>query len=324
MKTKQVIGIIVAAVVFVAVGVTGVYSAVSAREKAAALFSEAQSAGSDMPAGDSIALVRITGTIGETTYDALGNVTSSYDHERILQLIEDMRDSDANKGLLLVVDSPGGTVYHSDEVYLALMDYKQQTGRPVWAFCGQQMASGAYYISCAADKIYANRNASVGSIGVYMQTVNFAGLFDKLGINGEFIRSSDNKAMGNMFDELTDEQRAILQSQVDECYDQFLGIVCEARGYTRDELLPIADGRSYTAKQAKENGLIDDVRFYDDVLADFESTCGVDEAYDRTYTVNPVLSLLSKLEAALPKSETASALELVKQSESGVLMYYAG
>ncbi|MEA4912305.1 MAG: signal peptide peptidase SppA [Oscillospiraceae bacterium] len=324
MKKKQIIGILIAAAVFVAVGVTGVYAAVSAKAKVSALFDTAQTVEESLPAADSIALVHIDGTIGATSYDAFGTPSGSYVHERILALIEDMKNSDANKGLLLVVNSPGGTVYHSDEVYLALLDYKQATGRPVWAFATQQMASGAYYIGCASDSIFANRNAAVGSIGVYMQTVNFAGLFDKLGINGEYIRSSDNKAMGNMYDELTDEQRAILQSQVDECYDQFLGIVCDARGYTRDALLPIADGRSYTAKQAQANGLIDGVAFYDDVLADFKELCGVDTVYERTYTTSSLLSFLSKLDAALPKSETDAALELVESTESGVLMYYAG
>ncbi len=322
MKTKQIIGLLVAAAVFITTGLIGVNSAAKARETASSLLSAAQT--EDMPARDSIALVDIYGEIGPTAYDTLGNPASAYVHEYTLDLIEDMKYSDHNKGLLLVIDSPGGTVYHSDEVYLALMDYKETTGRPIWAFATEQMASGAYYIACAADAIYANRNASVGSIGVYMQTVNFAGLFDTLGINGEFIRSSGNKAMGNMYDELTDEQRAILQSQVDECYDQFIGIVCDSRGYTREQLLPIADGRSYTAKQAKENGLLDGVSFYEDVLYDFEELCGVDEAFVRDYSVSSFLSLFSSLASLAPKSDTETALEFVRETESGVLMYHAG
>lgn len=322
MKQKQIFGIVIAAVIFTLVGVIGVASASSARSASAALLTDLSD---DKPMGDSIAVVQIVGTIEGTVYDAFGDPVTGYVHDDVLDLIEEMTYDDTNKGLLLYINSGGGTVYHSDEVYLALKEYKEVTGRPIYAYASETMASGAYYIACAADEIYANRNATVGSIGVYIQTVNYAGLYDKLGIEGEFIRSGSNKAMGNAYDPLTDEQRAIYQSVVDECYEQFIDIVMESRGYSRSEVLPIADGRIYTTAQAVDNGLLDGASDYETVLNDLMDTCGVEEYYIPTFGHSSWLgSLFAAAEEHLPKSEAQAALEFAANMESGVPMYYAG
>lgn len=321
MKKKQVIGIVVAAAVFLLVGVAGVYTAKSLNSTVSSLFGNARAAADTVPE-NSVAVVKIVGTIGASGSSTLGT-KSSYDQDAILQLIKDMKNSDRNKGLMLYIDSGGGAVYESDEVYLALEDYKQSTGRPVYAYAASTMASGAYYIACSADKIYANRNSTVGSIGVYIQLVNFAGLYDKLGITGEYIKSGANKAMGNSFSALTDEQRAIYQSVVDECYNQFLDIVCKSRGFTREQALPICDGRIYTASQGLANGLIDDADgSFDDALADFKTLCGADSVYTRASSGTGLLANLLGSYAESRKTETERTLELIENSESGVPMYY--
>ena len=321
MKKKQVIGIVVAAAVFLLVGVAGVYTAKSLNSTVSSLFGNARAAADTVPE-NSVAVVKIVGTIGASGSSTLGT-KSSYDQDAILQLIKDMKNSDRNKGLMLYIDSGGGAVYESDEVYLALEDYKQSTGRPVYAYAASTMASGAYYIACSADKIYANRNSTVGSIGVYIQLVNFAGLYDKLGITGEYIKSGANKAMGNSFSALTDEQRAIYQSVVDECYNQFLDIVCKSRGFTREQALPICDGRIYTASQGLANGLIDDADgSFDDALADFKTLCGADSVYTRASSGTGLLANLLGSYAESQKTETERTLELIENSESGVPMYY--
>ena len=321
MKKKQIVGIIIAAAVFVAVGITWVASAAKARESVSSGLSLAGGATSE-PLSDYLGIIDISGEISEGSYDYFGN-PAGYVQSIVLDEIEQMKNSERNKGILLLINSPGGTVYHSDEVYLALMDYKSETGRPIYAYSTETMASGAYYIGCAADEIFANRNATVGSIGVYVQTMNFKGLYDKLGISGEYIRSGRNKAMGNQFDELTEEQRAIYQSIVDECYDQFVGIVCDSRGYTRDELVPIADGRVYTAAQAVSNGIIDGIDVYDNYLEKCLDALDVEVSYNPETTSSSFMSLLSGLANAVPKSETEAALKLAENSESGVPMYYA-
>ncbi len=323
MKKKQIVGIVIAAAVFLVVGIAGVMTASSLNRSILSLLDTQNSRYNAEPLGDSVAVVDIVGTIGATSYDVLGNPTSSYDQDAILELIDDMKNSDSNKGLFLYIDSGGGAVYQSDEVYLALMDYKEATGRPIYAYAADTMASGAYYIACAADKIFANRNSTVGSIGVYIQLVNYSGLYEKLGIDGEYIKSGANKAMGNSFDALTDEQRAIYQGVVDECYNQFLDIVCASRGFTRSVALPTSTARIYTASQGLANGLIDDADgSYEDALDEFMDFCGASNVYSRSYSYNSWLSLLSGLFESSTKSETERALEMIENSESGVPMYY--
>lgn len=318
MKTKQIIGIVIAAVVFLAVGLVGVSSAMKATALSNSLLFSSEYSGE--PLEDYIGIIDISGTISEGSYDCFGN-PAGYAQASVLSEIELMKESDSNRAILLLINSPGGTVYHSDEVYLALLDYKEATGRPVYAYATEQMCSGAYYIASAADKIYANRNATVGSIGVYIEMVNFKGLYDKLGISGEYIRSADNKAMGNTFEDLTDEQRAIFQSVVDECYNQFLDVVTAGRGYDRNELIPIADGRIYTAQQSLENGLIDKVCIYDEALSEFSESAGVEIWYDPSYSSASLTSLFSSVMNSLPKSETEAVLSFADSFESGVPMY---
>ncbi len=311
-----------AAVVFVLVAWMGVAAAGQLRSQLAGLLGTAQQAAS-MPLGNSVAVVNIIGTIDETTYDLFGNPTSSYDHNAILNLIYDMAASDSNRGLLLYIDSGGGAVYETDEVYQALMDYKARTGRPVYAYAAHTMASGAYYIACAADRIYANRNSTLGSIGVYIQVVNYAGLYEKLGIEGEFVKSGANKAMGNAYDHLNEEQRAIYQGLVDEYYEQFLGVVCESRGYTREQAIPLCDGRVYTTAQSAANGLIDVANCdYSDALTDLMNYCDVDEVYEPDYTYSGILSIFSRLAEAASTSETERLLALAENGNSGRPMYY--
>jgi protease-4 len=121
-------------------------------------------------------------------------------------------------------------------------------------------ASGGYYISAAAERICANRNTWTGSIGVTMGTmVDLSAFLDNYGVKTETITSGRNKAMGGYFDPMTDEQRAIFQGLVDEAYDQFTDIVAEERGLDAAYVRELADGRIYTAAQALENGLIDNI-----------------------------------------------------------------
>lgn len=126
-------------------------------------------------AADYIAVLDIAGTISE-------NDGYTYDQQYLLDSVEQIMEDQHNQGLILHIDSPGGAVYQIDELYLKLMDYKETTGRPVYAAIESYAASGGYYEACAADKIYANRNAITGSIGVIMgEFVDLSGLLDRLG-----------------------------------------------------------------------------------------------------------------------------------------------
>lgn len=187
---------------------------------------------------------------------------SNYFHAETLNAIDQMIDDKNNKGLYLYVNSPGGSVSTSDELYLKIKEYKEKTGgkRPVVAYFDDMAASGGYYISAPADKIVANRNCWTGSIGVTIGNMYDAtGLMEKLGIKSKAITSGPNKAMGDPLSGLTKEQEDIFQSLVDEAYEQFTSIVAEGRGMDIATVKKLADGRIYTAKQALENGLIDKI-----------------------------------------------------------------
>ena len=214
------------------------------------------------PKENHITIIHVEGTIQPDSYGA-----SSYSQEWILEKIEKARLDDNNKGLILFINTPGGTVYETDEVYLELLEY-QETGKPYYVAMGSQATSGGYYMAAPADKIYANRNCWTGSIGVTLGTIyDISGLLDKYGIETETITSGDNKAMGSSVEPMTKEQKEIFQSLVDEAYEQFVGIVADGRNMTVKEVKKLADGRIYTAQRALNNGLIDEIGTLEDAVS---------------------------------------------------------
>lgn len=193
--------------------------------------------------------------------------TSTYNQDWILETIADLKEDNKNEGIILYLNTPGGGVYQSDEVYLALLDYKKETERPVYAYITQMAASGGYYIACAADKIYGNRNGLTGSIGViFGQSVDATELLQKIGLKTRTFHAGKNKNMLSYDEPLTEEQTQIMQSIADEAYAQFTNIVAESRNMPIEKVKKLADGRIYSTSQAKEAGLIDGVCSFDDAL----------------------------------------------------------
>lgn len=209
-----------------------------------------------------IAAVYIEGTISESNYD--------YDQKWLLNTISKLKNDNKNVGMALFINSPGGAVYQADEAYFALQDYKASTGRPIYVYQGALAASGGYYLSCAGNTIYANRNTMTGCIGVLMGTTyDLTGLFDKVGIKSVTVHSGRNKNMMNYNEPFNEEQQAIMQSMCDECYEQFVSIVANSRHMDYNDAVELSDGRLYTAKQALKNGLIDKIDTWDNMLLDF-------------------------------------------------------
>ena len=204
-----------------------------------------------------IAKIKVVGSIGAYASQYYSS-DEAYHHAWTLDTIDTLIGDDNNKAIYLWLDTPGGTVYESDELYLKLMEYKEKTSRPIYTYMGSMAASGGYYIASASDEIYANRNTWTGSIGVTLGTLfDVSGFLDEHGIRTETITSGRNKSMGSYYEPLTDEQRKIYQSLVDEAYDQFVAIVAEGRGMADKDVRTLADGRLYTAAQALDAGLID-------------------------------------------------------------------
>lgn len=335
MKTKQLVGILITGAVIIAVGVTGVLSNIvkgrftDAEKDAGSGFMESLMSTKStvtLPKEEFIGVINIVGEIMPSSSSSVWGSSSEYNHDLYLDYIDQMEKSDLNKGILLYVDSPGGTVYESDELYLKLMEYKEETGRPVWAYFASQACSGGYYISMAADQIYANRNCWTGSIGVIISLTNYKELYDKLGIREIDITSGANKAMGSGGLDLTEEQQEILQSLVDEAYDQFVGIVAEGRNMSVDTVKPIADGRVYSAAQALDHGLIDDIGSIEDEKAAMVEALSVSSNinfYEPSTSNTMMQSLFSMVDQVRPKSDTELAVDIVENKGKGVLKYYA-
>lgn len=333
MKSKQVIGIVVAGLVFVFVSVSSVVSNYVSKEIMGETGSSLDmmasmmetSVANEFPLNPFVGVVTVDGTImGNSTETSLFG-TVGYDHNKTIEYVDALIDDANNEGILLYVNTPGGAVYETDELYLKLMEYKEKTERPIWTYMGNQACSGGYYIAMASDQILANRNCWTGSIGVIISMYNYAELFEKVGIKEIDITSGANKAMGSGGLEMTKEQEEILQSLVDESYDQFVDIVAKGRNMTAADVKPIADGRIYTAKQALDLNLIDGIESYEDAQAKFLDQFTYDvELYEPSEKAGDVFSyLFSKIEGIQPKSDAQMLQEMLESEGSGVPMYYA-
>ncbi len=209
-----------------------------------------------------IAKIIIEGTIQKEN--------ETYNQKWLLETIKKLEDRKDFAGIFLYINSPGGGVYESDEVYSAVLKYKEKAKKPVYAYFAQQAASGGYYIGCSADKIIANRNCITGSIGVIAaQFVDISKLLKKYEIRTNSVHSGKNKTMGHPAEPFTLEQVKIMQSLSDECYEQFVQIVSDSRKMDVEKVKSLADGRVYSAKQAKENGLVDEIANFDEAVKIF-------------------------------------------------------
>lgn len=340
MSKKQTTGLIAAAIIFVAVGVISVLTnALSSKlaqkegDKAVSgfesfmngLYGDNSLALADMPTvRDFIAVVPVEGTIqASDNSNSIYGTTDGYNHNLLMQYVDKLIDNNYNKGIVLRMDTPGGTVYEADELYLKLKEYKEKTNRPIWAYMQSYCCSGGVYIASVADEEYANRITTTGSIGVIMSNYDMSGLYEKLGIKEVNIVSAKNKDMGSSGKPLTDEQRAIYQSVVDEYYEQFVEIVAEGRDMSVADVKKLADGRIYTAKQAVENGLIDGIKTSEEFNDYVKQKSGVDYFYEPSQTSGYLSGLFGSIASAKEKSESEVLIDLMNHLGSGVPMYYA-
>ena len=176
---------------------------------------------------------------------------------KTIKMLEALSKADRVKGVIIHIDSPGGTTAGSEAIYEAIRKIAED--KPVTAVLGTVAASGGYITAIASDHIVARGNTITGSIGVIFQWAEVSQLFDKLGIKMESIKSSELKAEPNMFNPLTDKVRDVTQVLIQDSYDWFVGLVAERRNLAKPVALRLADGRVYSGRQAVENKLIDEL-----------------------------------------------------------------
>jgi protease-4 len=211
--------------------------------------------------GDKVAVVEIRGEIIES-------------QETVRQL-RDFADNGSVKGILVRINSPGGVVSPAQEIYNEIKRIRSETGKPVVISMGSLAASGAYYISCGGDYIFANPGTLTGSIGVILQYPVVKELFNKLGIQYETIKSGPVKDAGSPFREPSKQDSLMLQAAINDIYEQFVDVVATARGLDHEQVRKLADGSVYTGHQALELGLIDTLGGMQDALRYLAEESGI-------------------------------------------------
>lgn len=205
-----------------------------------------------------IVAIKLEGVISDTSTSSLfkdGTSSSS-----VLEQITKAAKDPNVKAILLRINSPGGTVAASQEIYQALINARKK--KPIVITMGDIAASGGYYIASAANTIYANPGTLTGSIGVITSYLNFTDLFKKIGVQGVTIKSGHYKDIGSPTRPLTEEEKKILQELLNNSYNQFISDVAKGRDMDKKRVASIAEGLIYTGEQAKKIGLVDHLGDY--------------------------------------------------------------
>ena len=189
--------------------------------------------------------------------------------------LEKARRDPEVRAVVLDIDSPGGSVTASDRLYHRILLFRNRTKIPVYAFFGDLGASGAYYTAMGANEVWARPTSVVGSIGVMIANVGVEGLMKKVGVTDRTVASGAEKEMGSPFRAMSPEDRKIFEGLVDDFYGTFLEVVEKGRKMDRTTLLPLADGRVYTARQALAHGLVDRVGYRSDLLRHLKKKQGL-------------------------------------------------
>ncbi len=207
---------------------------------------------SSMPAGKKIGVIRI--------FDVI------YSSEEYIEQLSEFRKDKTVAGVLLRIDSPGGAVAPSQEIYAEVLRYRN-AHKPLVVSMGNIAASGGYYIASPAQRIFANPGTITGSIGVIFQFPTYYELFKKVGIGVETVKAGRYKDAGNPARPMSSEERAYLRDITEDTHEQFITDVNNVRDIDLDSLRKLADGRIFTGRQAKQLGLIDTLGGFADALA---------------------------------------------------------
>jgi protease-4 len=268
----------------------------------------------DNDSGNKIALIEVNGIISSGIIDQSGFSLVDI----IKAQLHRAEDDDKVKAVLLKVDSPGGEVLASDDIYRALKDFQARSRKPVVASMGSLAASGGYYISSPCRWIVANELTITGSIGVIMSSWNYRGLMDKVGVLPQTFKSGKYKDMlsgSREPDSITPEEKAMLQALIDETFAKFKGVVQEGRGQaydknkdTKDKGRPLsddwqdyADGRVLSGSEALKLGFVDQLGGFDDAVERAKNLVGISQAnliqYQQRFDLSDVFRIFGKSDA---------------------------
>lgn len=270
--------------------------------------------------GDAIALVRVEGVIvpGEAPPPSpFGGGAGAAYSQTVVEHLKRANESENIKAVVLFVDSPGGSVFASDEIYLQI----EEMEKPVVTAMGSLAASGGYYVAAPTDEIWASPHTFTCSIGVIMQMINVEEFAEEYGITTVVVKSGEFKDIGNPFREVSQADADIFQSLVDEAYDGFVAIVAEGRDMPEEEVREIADGRICSGKQAHELELVDNLGYLPDVI-DRAAELGNIEGEPRVIEYTRDGSFFESLGAAFYRPSPIEELKQVLHFNTGSPLMY--
>lgn len=263
-----------------------------------------------------IAVLYASGDITESGKDGIAS-------DRLVPEILELAENDDIDGLILRVNSGGGSAFASEQIWEALGEFKEMTGKPFYVSMSDYAASGGYYISCGADKIYAEPVTITGSIGIFGLIPNIRGLVtDKLGVTTYPISTNPAGAQPDIFAPMTESQRAGMQSYVDRGYELFVKRVASGRKKTVDQIKAIAEGRVWDGREALRIGLVDKLGGLDTALADMARELGVEswsvERYPKTEddVLTALLMMGDRMEQSALERKLGDVAEIYRTIES--------
>lgn len=251
-----------------------------------------------VPLGEKVALVRIAGVI--------------IDSKDVIDELRGYGKDSSIKAIILRIDSPGGAVAPSQEIYEEIVKLKEK--KKIVVSMGTVAASGGYYIAAPADRIVANPGTLTGSIGVIMEVPNVEGLMKKIGVETQVVKSGEHKDIASIFKSLTPEERQILQSVLDDVHTQFITAVSDSRGMAFEDIRKLADGRVFTGKMAKEIGLVDELGNLQDAIMLAGKLTGI-KGEPEVVTREEKFSILDLLKGQVSRS-------LIGNTLSGIQLKY--
>ncbi|WP_064092639.1 signal peptide peptidase SppA [Rossellomorea aquimaris] len=271
-----------------------------------------------------IAVLEVEGVIQDTGNAGSLFESPGYNHEIFMDKLDAVQEDNTVKGIVLKVNSPGGGVVESAQIHEKLLEIKKKSKKPIYVSMGSIAASGGYYISAPANKIFASKETLTGSLGVIMQNINYSKLAEKYGVDFVTIKSGPYKDIMSPTREMKEEERKILQSMIDNSYEGFVDVIAEGRGMSEAEVKKIADGRIYDGLQAKEVNLIDEFGYVEDTIAALKKDQKLKDAqvfeYKTTDPFSEILGMSAK--KMIGKDMEATALmKLLSQPNSPRLMY---
>lgn len=263
-----------------------------------------------------IAVLYASGDITESGKDGIAS-------DRLVPEILELAENDDIDGLILRVNSGGGSAFASEQIWEALGEFKEMTGKPFYVSMSDYAASGGYYISCGADKIYAEPVTITGSIGIFGLIPNIRGLVtDKLGVTTYPISTNPAGAQPDIFAPMTESQRAGMQSYVDRGYELFVKRVAGGRKKTVNQIKAIAEGRVWDGREALRIGLVDKLGGLDTALADMAKELGVEswsvERYPKTEddVLTALLMMSDRMEQSALERKLGDVAEIYRTIES--------